>query len=67
ATLFVGPGELAAPSPGTVPAAPSRARASLPLLGRVQPAHQEVSASAAKRTGTALREIFPDLLGRSDE
>jgi len=34
----------------------------LPLLGRVQPAHQEVSASAAKRTGEALREIFPDLL-----
>jgi hypothetical protein len=49
----VGFGELA---PANV--APRRP---LPVLGRPQPGKQEVPASAAKKTGDALREIFPSL------
>jgi hypothetical protein len=64
AALFVGAGERA---PGreteggmNVHSGPP-GRVSLPLAGKVQPALREVSPAQAKKSGEALREIFPDL------
>jgi hypothetical protein len=57
--LFVGAGELAA-------AAPVEKRLHLPVAGKVTPAAAEVSASAPKKTGEALREIFPALFEPMD-
>jgi hypothetical protein len=54
ARMFVGIGELA-------PQVTVATHQSLPVLGRPQPGKQEVSASAAKKSGEALREIFPTL------
>jgi radical SAM family protein len=64
AGLFAGPGELAHPS-----GSPDRAvsKRSLPVLGRVQPAHAEASPGASRRTGEALREILPALFEREKE
>jgi hypothetical protein len=61
--MFVGPGPLAHSSsePAAVAPPPARVRVALPVLGRVQPAHGEVPAGSAKRTGEALREILPGL------
>lgn len=53
--LFVGAGELA-------PMAPVEPkRKSLPIAGKVTPAVAEVGASTPKKSGEALREIFPAL------
>jgi hypothetical protein len=57
AGLFAGPGDLAEPT-GTV--APPAKRA-LPLLGRAEPALAEVPRGAERRSGDALRQIFPAL------
>ena len=61
--MFVGPGELAPVSdpPESSFTSATRARVSLPLLGKVKPAELEVSSGTAKRTGEALKEIFPTL------
>jgi hypothetical protein len=59
--LFVGPGELAPAPEAPVHSTPERARVALPLLGRPAPARAEVSASAPKQTGDALRTILPAL------
>lgn len=62
AALFVGPGEMAPLREDVaVPPPPERARVALPVLGRPAPAHAEVSASAPKQTGEALKAILPDL------
>jgi hypothetical protein len=60
--MFVGVGELAPPAaPARMEAPPERARVALPLLGRPAPAVAEVSASAPKQSGEALRAILPGL------
>jgi len=40
---------------------PARARRALPMLGRGQPARAEVARGTEKRTGAALRGLFPTL------
>ena len=62
ASLFVGAGELS-PSPAVpIPAdVPAEARRSLPVLGKVKPALAEATSATPRRSGDALREIFPDL------
>jgi hypothetical protein len=59
APSFAGPGDLAHPESS----ARAATKRSLPVLGKVQPAHAEAAAGTARRTGEALREIFPELLG----
>lgn len=61
--LFVGVGELAREVEGKRPVEPppERARASLPILGKVRPARAEASPAVERKTGESLREIFPDL------
>jgi hypothetical protein len=66
ASMFVGPGELAVPVPAVAPA-PAEARKRLPMLGKVQPARAEVAAGTERRTGEALREIFPGLFPSKKE
>lgn len=62
AALFVGPGETAPfRDDVVVPPPPERARVGLPVLGRPAPARAEVTASAPRQTGDALKEILPDL------
>jgi hypothetical protein len=56
AAMFVGVGEIA---PRTT--TPTRAKIALPMLGKVKPAHAEVTPSAEKKSGDALREILPAL------
>jgi hypothetical protein len=58
--MFVGPGELA-PRLATVAPAAARPRPSLPMLGKVKPALAEASSRTERRTGDALKEIFPTL------
>jgi Radical SAM superfamily len=55
--LFVGAGELAP----RVPAAPSRERRALPMLGKVKPAIAEAPAGTERKTGDSLQQIFPAL------
>jgi hypothetical protein len=52
--LFVGAGELA-------PVAQPEKKRHLPIAGKVTPAVAEVSAASPKKSGEALREIFPAL------
>jgi hypothetical protein len=63
--MFVGVGETA-PSieTGSVAPPPERVRVGLPVLGRPAPAKNEVSASAPKQTGEALKAILPGLFRR---
>jgi hypothetical protein len=62
AAMFVGVGEVAARETRHLGAEPpARARVLLPVLGKVKPARAEVPAGTAKKSGEALREIFPDL------
>jgi hypothetical protein len=58
--MYVGPGELALARALAEPVA-SRPRTSLPMLGRVKPALAEASSKTERRTGDALKEIFPTL------
>ena len=58
--MFVGPGELAPQLAAAVPAV-ARPRTSLPMLGKVKPALAEASSATQRRTGGALKEIFPTL------
>jgi hypothetical protein len=61
-TLFVGLGAVAPPvDPAAVAPPPEKARVALPVLGRPAPAVREVSASAPKQSGDALRAILPGL------
>jgi hypothetical protein len=64
AAIFVGVGEVAPAAEiadgMNVHSAPA-GRVSQPLAGKVQPALREVSPAQAKKSGEALREIFPDL------
>ena len=58
--MFVGTGQRG-PAPAEPPAeSPVRARSRLPVLGRPDPAHQEVRRKQAA-DGEALRGLFPDL------
>ena len=59
ARMFVGSGEVG-PNAATN-AAPPRPRVALPMAGKVRPALAEVSRSAEKKSGAALRELFKDL------
>jgi hypothetical protein len=59
----VGPYEPPAAVEPSAPA-PAAARRLLPLLGKVQPAVAEVPASTPRRSGEALKEIFPDLFAK---
>jgi hypothetical protein len=63
---FVGVGEMAPPAPPRAELPPDRARVALPVLGRPSPARAEVSASAPKQSGEALRAILPALFDRDD-
>jgi len=58
--MFVGVGELARVERAIEPSV-GRARASLPILGKVRPARAEASPATDRKTGEALREILPDL------
>lgn len=58
-TAFVGTGRLG-PTETEPPEPPARARSRLPVLGRPDPAHQEVRRRQAA-DGEALRGLFPDL------
>jgi hypothetical protein len=62
ADAFPGVGRAAAPrrAPALEPS-PARARRALPMLGRGQPARAEVARGSEKRSGAALRELFPTL------
>jgi len=66
AEAFVGPGEMAPPAAARIETSPERARVALPVLGRPAPARAEVSASAPKQSGEALRAILPGLFDRDD-
>lgn len=57
---FVGVGELVREVIVREPST-ARARASLPMLGKVRPAIAEASPAADRKTGDALREILPAL------
>jgi hypothetical protein len=60
--MFVGVGETAPPiDSASVAPPPERLRVALPVLGRPAPAKKEVSASAPKQTGEALKAILPGL------
>jgi hypothetical protein len=61
AELFVGPGELAAAAVEKPAASPAAARRQLPLYGKVVPAAGEASPAAPKKSGEALRDLFPQL------
>lgn len=61
AELFVGPGELAATPLETPASSPGAARRQLPLYGKVVPAAREASPAGPKKSGEALRELFPRL------
>lgn len=65
ARMFVGPGPLAPPERVDIPAPPQRHRLALPVLGKSQPARAEVSPRAPRRTGEALKELFPALFDRA--
>jgi hypothetical protein len=58
--MFVGHGELA-PAPAAAPVVAVRPRTALPMLGKVKPAVAEASSGTVRRTGGALKEIFPTL------
>ena len=64
ARMFVGPGELGPPATRT----PSpnahkgqKGKVALPLAGKVKPAVAEATSGSPRRSGEALRELFPDL------
>jgi hypothetical protein len=64
ARLFVGVGELGPPA--TRPPTPNadkgyKGRVALPMAGKVRPAVAEATAGSPRRSGEALREIFPEL------
>jgi hypothetical protein len=60
--MFAGPGALAPMDPSTeVHEAPAQARRHLPVLGKSRPAVAETRRGDAKKTGSALGEIFPEL------
>jgi hypothetical protein len=58
--MFTGHGELAL-APSASPVVTFRPRTSLPMLGKVKPAVAEASSGTERRTGEALKEIFPTL------
>jgi Radical SAM superfamily len=58
--MFVGTGERARPDQPSA-LATARPRTSLPLLGKVKPAIAEAAAGTERRSGDALKEIFPTL------
>ncbi len=60
ARMFVGPGEIAAALP-VAEKRPASAKVSLPMAGKVRPAVAEATAGSPRRSGEALREIFPEL------
>lgn len=64
ARLFVGAGELAPPPAAVIPPPPAKVRAGLTVLGKVQPAVGEATAATPRRSGEALKEIFPDLFDK---
>jgi hypothetical protein len=59
--MFVGMGASAPPEQVAVPAPPREARLQLPVLGKGQPGPEEAPRTAEKKTGEALRDVFPDL------
>lgn len=64
AALFTGTGERAPLRGLSAAVSPAKARRTLPLLGRGQPAAAEVG-RGEKRTGEALRVLFPGLFDES--
>jgi Radical SAM superfamily len=60
APFFAGPGELA-PRAERPERRESNPRRALPILGKVRPAIAEAAPNTARRSGEALREIFPGL------
>lgn len=62
-SMFVGVGDLARVSPPAdlAQTPPAQARVALPMLGKVKPAIAEVPSSTERKTGEALRAIFPAL------
>lgn len=62
ADAFPGVGRVAPPRRAlAAEPSPARARRALPMLGRGQPARAEVARGAEKRSGVALRSLFPTL------
>lgn len=62
--MFTGHGELAT-APSAPPVVAMRPRTSLPMLGKVKPAVAEAASGTERRTGEALKEIFPTLFERT--
>ncbi|MGH7434888.1 MAG: radical SAM protein [Polyangiaceae bacterium] len=64
ARMFVGPGELGPPATRTPsPNADKgqKGKVALPLAGKVKPAVAEATAGSPRRSGEALKELFPGL------
>ncbi len=62
ARMFVGEGELApGRDPEAIPQPPRSLRRRLPVLGKGRPGAREARRSADKKTGAALKELFPSL------
>lgn len=66
ADAFIGPGERAPVRGVGAEPSPAKARRALPMLGRGQPAVAEVG-RGEKRSGEALRAIFPSLFEPGDK
>lgn len=58
---FAGVGEMARAPESPAALSPGAARRQLPLYGKVAPAVSEAGAATPKKSGEALRELFPDL------
>jgi hypothetical protein len=58
---FAGVGEMSLSVEESPPSSPGAARRQLPLYGKVTPASREASPATPKKSGEALREIFPAL------
>jgi hypothetical protein len=65
AAMFVGVGEVFCD--GTPSGVAELKKVSLPLLGKVKPAHGEVPSSAPRKSGESLKEILPGLFEETDE
>jgi hypothetical protein len=67
ARLLVGTGELFVADPAEVPPPPVAVRSGLKALGKVKPAAAEMTPGTPKRSGEALKEIFPSLFVAAQE
>ena len=65
--MFVGVGETVPPHLAATWDPPQTVRTGLPILGKVRPAVREVPASAPKKTGEELAQLFPELFEKKPQ